>query len=73
MTNLKDAEIYEEVKKRATTIIRQGKSVVRDSTNLQKDRRRDFIQHIKSILPGTTIKYKLLELNTELAKQRIKS
>jgi predicted kinase len=69
----KDKEIYEAVKERAIQAVKNGKSVIIDTTNLQKDRRRDFINAINSVLPNTKIEYKLLELNPELARQRIKS
>ena len=69
----KDKEIYEAVKERAIQAVKNGKSVIIDTTNLQKDRRRDFINAINSVLPNTKIEYKLLELNPELAKQRIKA
>jgi len=69
----KDKEIYEAVKVRTIQTIQSGRSVVVDTTNLQKDRRRDFISTINSVLPNIKIEYKLLDLNPELAKQRIKA
>lgn len=69
----KDKEIYEEVKKRTIAAVQSGKQVIIDSTNLQKDRRRDFVDAVKSAVPNASLEYKLLPLNAELAKQRIKA
>jgi predicted kinase len=69
----KDKEIYEEAAKRAVDAIKQGKQVVFDTTNLTKDKRLPFIEAIKKVLPNANIQYKLMELNPELAKQRIKA
>ena len=69
----KDAEIYEEVKKRTITAIKNGKKVVIDSTNLQKERRRDFTNAIKKEFPELSLEYKLMPLDGELAKKRIKA
>jgi predicted kinase len=69
----KDKEIYEEAAKRAVQAIKQGKQVVFDTTNLTKDKRLPFIEAIKKEIPNANIQYKLMELNPELAKQRIKA
>ena len=69
----KDKEIYEEAAKRAVQAIKQGKQVVFDTTNLTKDKRLPFIEAIKKAIPDANIQYKLMELNPELAKQRIKA
>jgi len=69
----KDKEIYEEAAKRAITAIKRGKQVVFDTTNLTKNKRTPFINAIKKALPTANIQYKLMELNPELAKQRIKA
>ena len=69
----KDREIYEEAAKRAVTAIKQGKQVVFDTTNLTKEKRLPFIEAIKKEIPNANIQYKLMELNPELAKQRIKA
>lgn len=69
----KDKEIYEEAAKRAIAAIKQGKQVVFDTTNLTKDKRVPFIEAIKKEIPTANIQYKLMELNPELAKQRIKA
>jgi predicted kinase len=69
----KDKEIYEEAAKRAIAAIKQGKQVVFDTTNLTKDKRLPFIEAIKKAIPTANIQYKLMELNPELAKQRIKA
>ena len=69
----KDKEIYEEAAKRAVTAIKQGKQVVFDTTNLTKNKRLPFIEAIKKAVPSANIQYKLMELNPELAKQRIKA
>jgi len=69
----KDKEIYEEAAKKAVTAIKQGKQVVFDTTNLTKDKRLPFIKAIKKEIPNANIQYKLMELNPELAKQRIKA
>ena len=49
------------------------KQVVFDTTNLTKDKRLPFIEAIKKAIPTANIQYKLMELNPELAKQRIKA
>jgi predicted kinase len=69
----KDKEIYEEAAKRAIQAVKNGKQVVFDTTNLTKDKRLPFIEAIKKELPNANIKYKLMPLNAELAKQRIKA
>ena len=69
----KDKEIYEEAAKRAIQAVKAGKQVVFDTTNLTKEKRRPFIEAIKKAIPGVNIQYKLMELNPELAKQRIKA
>jgi predicted kinase len=69
----KDTEIYIEAANRAIKAIKQGKQVVFDTTNLTKDKRLPFIEAIKKAIPTANIQYKLMELNPELAKQRIKA
>lgn len=69
----KDKEIYIEAANRAVQAIKQGKQVVFDTTNLTKEKRLPFIETIKKALPNANIQYKLMELNPELAKQRIKA
>jgi predicted kinase len=69
----KDKEIYIEAAQRAIKAIKQGKQVVFDTTNLTKDKRLPFIEAIKKEIPNANIQYKLMELNPELAKQRIKA
>jgi predicted kinase len=69
----KDKEIYIEAANRAVQAIKQGKQVVFDTTNLTKDKRLPFIEAIKKAIPTVNIQYKLMELNPELAKQRIKT
>jgi predicted kinase len=69
----KDKEIYIEAANRAIKAIKQGKQVVFDTTNLTKDKRLPFIEAIKKAMPTANIQYKLMELNPELAKQRIKA
>lgn len=69
----KDTEIYEEVKKRAIEAVNNGKQVIIDSTNLQKERRRDFINAVKDAIPDVSLEYKLMPLNPTLAKQRIRT
>lgn len=68
-----DKEIYVEAANRAIQAIKQGKQVVFDTTNLTKDKRLPFIEAIKKEIPNVNIQYKLMELNPELAKQRIKA
>lgn len=68
----KDKEIYIEAANRAIKAIKQGKQVVFDTTNLTKEKRLPFIEAIKKAIPNANIQYKLMELNPELAKQRIK-
>jgi predicted kinase len=68
----KDNEIYKAVIERTIKAIEEGKRVIIDSTNLRKDRRKPFIKAVKKALPDTNIQYKLMPLDPELAKQRIK-
>ena len=68
----KDKEIYATIKERAIESINNNKSIIIDSTNLQKERRRDFINSIREAVPNVIIEYKLMDLNSKLAKQRIK-
>lgn len=69
----KDSEIYVEAANRAIQAIKNGKQVIFDTTNLTKEKRRPFINAIKKALPNANIQYKLMPLNPELAKQRIKA
>lgn len=69
----KDEEIYEELNRRVINAIFTGQKVIIDSTNLQRDRRRNMINVIKGAIPDANIMYKLMPLNPELAKQRIKN
>lgn len=69
----KDDEIYKEAAKRAIEAIKQGKKVIFDTTNLKKDRRTAFTDSIYAEIPNAKIAYKLMPLNAELAKQRIKA
>jgi len=69
----KDKEIYIEAANRAIKAIKEGKQVVFDTTNLTKDKRRPFIEAIKKAIPNANIQYKLMPLNPELAKKRIKA
>jgi predicted kinase len=69
----KDKEIYTEAAKRAIQAVKNGKQVVFDTTNLTKDKRVPFIEAITKAIPTANIQYKLMELNPELAKQRIKA
>lgn len=49
-----------------------NKTIIFDTTNLTKEKRLPLIHAIKKISPNSNIQYKLMELNPELAKQRIK-
>ena len=69
----KDAEIYKEAANRAIQAIKEGRPVIFDTTNLTKDKRRPFINAIKKAIPSANIQYKLMALDAELAKQRIKA
>lgn len=69
----KDKEIYIEAANRTIQAIKQGKQVVFDTTNLTKDKRLPFIEAVKKAIPDANIQYKLMELNPELAKKRIKA
>lgn len=68
----KDTEIYKAVITRTLKAIADGKQVIIDSTNLQKERRRDFIDSVRAADSSIDIQYKLMPLNPEVAKQRIK-
>ena len=69
----KDEEIYKEAASRTIQAIKNGKKVIFDTTNLTKEKRRPFIKAIKEAIPGANIQYKLMPLDAELAKQRIKA
>ena len=69
----KDEEIYKEAAARTIQAIKNGKKVIFDTTNLTKEKRRPFIKAIKEAIPGANIQYKLMPLDAELAKQRIKA
>lgn len=69
----KDDEIYQAVIERAINAVKEGKQVIIDTTNLKKERRRPFIEAVKEFLPDSNIQYKLLPLDVELAKLRIKA
>ena len=69
----KDKEIYIEAANRAIKAVKEGKQVVFDTTNLTKEKRKPFIEAIKKALPNVNIQYKLMPLDAELAKQRIKA
>jgi predicted kinase len=69
----KDDEIYQAVNERVISAVRDGRQVIVDTTNLKKDRRRFFIEEVKRALPDAKIQYKLMPLNAELAKQRIRA
>lgn len=68
----KDSEIYTEASKRTIEAITLGRSVIFDTTNLTKEKRRPFIEAVRVALPKVNIQYKLMPLNVELAKKRIK-
>ena len=44
-----------------------------DTTNLTKDKRLPFIEAIKKEIPTANIQYKLMPLDSKLAKQRVKA
>jgi len=69
----KDKEIYAEAAKRTIQAIKSGKQVIFDTTNLTKDKRRTFIEALRKEIPDVNIQYKLMELNPELAKERIRA
>lgn len=68
----KDVEIYKEAANRALEVVKNNKTVIFDTTNLTKDKRRAFINSIRAVLPNANIQYKLLPLNPALAKERIR-
>jgi predicted kinase len=69
----KDDDIYKTVTERTIKAVKKGKQVIIDTTNLKKERRRPFIEAVKKAIPNANIQYKLIPLNAELAKQRIKA
>lgn len=69
----KDEEIYKEAALRTIQAIKNGKKIIFDTTNLTKEKRRPFIQAIKEALPESNIQYKLMSLDVDLAKERIKA
>lgn len=69
----KDELIYIEATNKTIQYLENHKQVIFDTTNLTKIKRRSFICTIKNSLPNTIIQYKLMPLNPQLAKQRIKA
>jgi len=67
----KDKEVYELAYKRIISAVNENKSVIFDTTNLKKERRQELYNALKSV-KDVNFKYKLMPLNPELAKQRIK-
>lgn len=65
--------VSKEIARDRKNLILKPKQVVFDTTNLTKDKRLPFIEAIKKAIPTANIQYKLMELNPELAKQRIKN
>ena len=68
----KDDEIYQEVKIRVVEALKNRKNVIVDTTNLQKERRRELVNAIKYAIPDAEVQYKLMPLDPDLAKERIK-
>lgn len=67
----KDVEVYEIVNNISLYYLRRDKDVIIDSTNLQKERRRDFLKLISDNY-DVLFTYILFEPNIELSKIRIK-
>lgn len=67
----KDVEVYEDVNNRCLSYLKRDKDIVIDSTNLQKERRRDFLKFI-SENNDVLFTYILFEPDIELSKKRIK-
>ncbi len=67
----KDKEVYELAYKRIISAVNKNKSVIFDTTNLEKERRQELYNALKNA-KDVNFKYKLMPLNPELAKQRIK-
>ena len=67
----KNIEVFAMSDKLLDEALRQGKKVILDATNLNTVYRRNMISKLKSLYPDLDIRYKLLDVDPNIAKQRI--
>ena len=67
-----DDKIYDMIKRRAVIELKFSKNVIIDTTNLQKTRRRDFLDYLERFAGvDYVVNYKLLPVEPFIAKARI--
>jgi len=69
--NSRNLEIFKIVDDRILEALKKGDKVILDATNLNTTFRRLMITNLKSLYPKLDIIYKLLDVDPEIAKQRI--
>ena len=69
--NSRNIEIFKIVDDRILEALKKGDKVILDATNLNTTFRRLMITNLKSLYPILDIRYKLLDVDPEIAKQRI--
>ena len=69
--NSRNLEIFKIVDDRILEALKKGDKVILDATNLNTTFRRLMITNLKSLYPKLDIRYKLLDVDPEIAKQRI--
>lgn len=69
--NSRNIEIFKIVDDRILEALKKGDKVILDATNLNTTFRRLMITNLKSLYPRLDIRYKLLDVDPEIAKQRI--
>lgn len=68
----KNREVFQEVDRRLNQLLSEGKKVVLDATNLNTKLRKQLMNRINKEFPGKTITYKVLSVDADVAKQRVK-
>jgi predicted kinase len=67
----KDAYIYHTIINMAIELLKSGKHVVIDATNLQRERRRNMVDVIMQSVEGTEVWYKFIHCPLETAIERV--
>ncbi len=67
----KNNEIVEEAEKRVLDLLRSGRNVILDATNLKTSQRRPLIEKVREFFPETVIKYKLMVSDIDTSHERI--
>lgn len=68
----RNREVFQEVDRRLNQLLSEGKKVVLDATNLNTKLRKQLMNRINKEFPGKTITYKVLSVDADVAKQRVK-